>query len=237
MNGFIISCFFIFLVFSKLSENCEIDIQMNSLPSTWAKYNAWSEGVSHLSWHGPEATQGTYNNWPALGIPAAWTSNDPANALFHSDNLFGDHYWLVDMNLDCDQTENGWFEFKTIFSLGGKCPFHLPGVNLPWLNGDCVRIKYFSFSLQAKEVNLRSHKVPVLVRLEANLQLFPTVILLGVDSPTCLSTEKQTASSTLCAKNKILSLAFWFQSELISLNTIHVLTVELHFCQDYDRQS
>ena len=25
---------------------------------------------------------------------------------------WSDHYWLVDFNMDCDETEDGWFELK-----------------------------------------------------------------------------------------------------------------------------
>ena len=28
---------------------------------------------------------------------------------------FGEHYWLVDVDMDCSGTENGYFEFKVIF--------------------------------------------------------------------------------------------------------------------------
>lgn len=27
-------------------------------------------------------------------------------------NRFGDHFWMLDADIDCSQTENGWFEFK-----------------------------------------------------------------------------------------------------------------------------
>ena len=27
-------------------------------------------------------------------------------------NRFGEHYWFVDLEMDCSATENDWFEFK-----------------------------------------------------------------------------------------------------------------------------
>ena len=29
---------------------------------------------------------------------------------------WGDHYWMTDFEMDCDQTESGWFELKMIAS-------------------------------------------------------------------------------------------------------------------------
>ena len=27
-------------------------------------------------------------------------------------NRFGDHYWMLDVDMDCSKTHQGWFEFK-----------------------------------------------------------------------------------------------------------------------------
>ena len=32
----------------------------------------------------------------------------------------GDNFWIIDMDMDCSQTQNGWFEFTTIYSIGGE---------------------------------------------------------------------------------------------------------------------
>ena len=32
---------------------------------------------------------------------------------------WGDHYWMVDFDLDCSKTENGWFEVKAFVTGGG----------------------------------------------------------------------------------------------------------------------
>lgn len=29
---------------------------------------------------------------------------------------YGDHHWMVDLNMDCGQTENGWFELKALIT-------------------------------------------------------------------------------------------------------------------------
>lgn len=32
----------------------------------------------------------------------------------------GDHYWMLDFEIDCSLTENGWFEVKAFLTNGGK---------------------------------------------------------------------------------------------------------------------
>ena len=31
---------------------------------------------------------------------------------------WGDHFWMVDFDMDCSQTEDGWFEFKGYITSG-----------------------------------------------------------------------------------------------------------------------
>lgn len=76
----------------------------------------------------------------AVGTPAVWTTNDCAyqnvvssasyddvcgtdqniqyGSGFDSLNTYGEHYWMLDVSMDCSATVNGWFEFKTYISNG-----------------------------------------------------------------------------------------------------------------------
>jgi len=105
---------------SGVPSSCTIPIKDNSLGETehYAKYNAWREGDTALDWNGAEKNQGTYQNRPAEGTPMAWTSNNPSRPGYQSLNTWGDHYWMVDFNMDCSQTEQGWFEFKSVLYNG-----------------------------------------------------------------------------------------------------------------------
>ena len=58
--------------------------------------------------------------YPAMGTPGAWTTNDPTDDFYYSLNSFGPHYWFIVMDMDCDQTQGGWFEFNTVYSIGGE---------------------------------------------------------------------------------------------------------------------
>ncbi|XP_050739705.1 alpha-amylase-like [Eriocheir sinensis] len=102
------------------TDACAIDIETNSLGAEdhYAKYDAWRAGDTKLDWYGPQASQGTYLGTAASGTPMAWTTSD-SGASGHQDlNTYGEHYWMVDMVMDCDQTENGWFEIKAYLSNG-----------------------------------------------------------------------------------------------------------------------
>ncbi|XP_052766593.1 alpha-amylase-like [Mya arenaria] len=95
---------------------CAIPIRERSLGTSahYTKYNAWSNGDNFLDWYGAEAGQGTYHGQVAEGTPAVWTTNVAGQA-GHSDlNTYGQHYWLVDVDMDCSRTDGGWFEIKAV---------------------------------------------------------------------------------------------------------------------------
>ena len=48
------------------------------------------------------------------------TTSDPTNDFYYELNTWGDHYWFLVMDMDCAQTQEGWFEFNTIYSIGGE---------------------------------------------------------------------------------------------------------------------
>ena len=55
-----------------------------------------------------------------MGTPLAWTSDSPENDFYNPLNPgLGDHTWLLDVDMDCSQTMDGWFEFNTIYTYGG----------------------------------------------------------------------------------------------------------------------
>ncbi|PVD34248.1 hypothetical protein C0Q70_05516 [Pomacea canaliculata] len=77
------------------------------------KYNAWRLGDDFLDWYGAEQGQGTFLGNVAEGSPGIWTSNNPADPGYQPINTFGNHYWMLDIDMDCSKTlENGYFELK-----------------------------------------------------------------------------------------------------------------------------
>lgn len=92
------------------------------------------ENDNYLDWYGAEENQGNVN-----GTPLSWTTNNCANANYvvadDADsscnsgaqesgygyshlNSYGDHYWLLDVDMDCNKTIEGWFEVKSFISNG-----------------------------------------------------------------------------------------------------------------------
>ena len=56
-----------------------------------------------------------------MGTPAAWTTNKAGEPAYYSLNVWGPHHWVVLVDMDCSQTDGGWFEFGAVYSLGGSC--------------------------------------------------------------------------------------------------------------------
>ncbi|TRY76789.1 hypothetical protein TCAL_12427 [Tigriopus californicus] len=102
------------------TSTCAIDIALNEMPKQWESYNAWMEGDTKLDWEGPQVGQGTFDDYEAFGTPGAWTTDDATDDFYYELNTFGPHYWIIDMNMDCSQTENGWFELNTLYTIGGE---------------------------------------------------------------------------------------------------------------------
>ncbi|PIO75701.1 hypothetical protein TELCIR_02238 [Teladorsagia circumcincta] len=101
---------------------------------------------------------------PPEGTPMVYTVNDdPAALEYQPYNNYGVGYWMVQLLMDCTQTQDGWFEFKGFFApssvwepdiqqkrctgeIGGEAPFrsrnHIArcgAVNVfIWGQGDCI---------------------------------------------------------------------------------------------------
>lgn len=100
------------------TSKCAIPISVRSLGTTthYDKYNSWSAGDTKLDWYGAQPGQGSYMGQPASGTPLAWTTNVQTNAGYQALNKWGDHYWMLDVDMDCSQTEGGWFEVKAFLT-------------------------------------------------------------------------------------------------------------------------
>lgn len=102
------------------TDACAIPIRTHLLGTIehYDKYNSWRVGDTHFDWHGVEPGQGTYAGEEAFGTPMAWTTNNVLSPGFQELNKFGDHFWMVDMEMDCSYTDQqeGWFDFKAYLS-------------------------------------------------------------------------------------------------------------------------
>ena len=103
-----------------LSPNQGVGHTVRKLDSKWWAYNDWAEGDTMLDWNGAEGGQGKHDGRDALGTPTGWTSNWEGNQFHHPFNVWGDHYWIADLDMDCSDTKDGWFEVQGLFSGGGE---------------------------------------------------------------------------------------------------------------------
>ncbi|KAK3877591.1 hypothetical protein Pcinc_017706 [Petrolisthes cinctipes] len=96
------------------SDPCAIDMNTNLLGTIqhYEKYNAWRVGDTRLDWSGAQPGQDVYQGIPAEGTPLVWTTNNVLSPGYQELNTFGEHYWMVSMDMNCTQTEAGWFEVK-----------------------------------------------------------------------------------------------------------------------------
>ncbi|XP_032776971.2 alpha-amylase [Daphnia magna] len=147
---------------------CAISITTNSLGTSthYDKYNAWRVGDTKLDWYGVQSGQGSYNGQASAGSPLAWTSNTASSSGFQSLNKWGDHYWMLDVNMDCSETEQGWFELKAFLTNSGSgwendisqgaCT-GTAGGTAPYTTknhmGRCGYINVFTFSGNSCEIN------------------------------------------------------------------------------------
>ena len=103
-----------------LSPDQGVSHTVRKLEERWWAYNDWAEGDTMLDWNGGEPGQGKHDGRDALGTPTGWTSNWEGNQFHHPFNVWGDHYWIADLDMDCSATKDGWFEVEGLFSGGGE---------------------------------------------------------------------------------------------------------------------
>jgi hypothetical protein len=115
----------------------------------------WKQNDNYLDWYGTEAGQST----AAPGSPADWTTDywppewGPKKTVAvdgHGEeplNHWGQHYWMLDVEMDCSKTVNGWFEVKSFISNGPGWEPNLAQPGAPYVSGNhfgkCGEINMF----------------------------------------------------------------------------------------------
>ncbi|MEO0971881.1 MAG: alpha-amylase C-terminal beta-sheet domain-containing protein [Pseudomonadota bacterium] len=132
---------------------CAIPIVHNNLRN--ATTAPWKSNDNFLDWYGVESGQSS----AAEGTAADWTTNswDPAWGALRTVlvdgfgeeplNLWGAHYWMLDVDMDCSATVNGWFELKSFISNGPGWEADVNQAGTPYSSGNhfaqCGRINMF----------------------------------------------------------------------------------------------
>lgn len=135
------------------NQRCAVPIRHLNLRN--ATTAPWKQGDTLLDWYGAEATQSTNaqgspldwttNHWPAAWGIARYVSSDGYG--LSQLNLWGSHYWMLDVEMDCSRTRDGWFEFKSFISNGPGWEGNISQPGAPYASGNhfaqCGRISSF----------------------------------------------------------------------------------------------
>jgi alpha-amylase len=154
---------------SQLGRNCQtsnfdcaMPIKHNNLRNTTT--TPWKLNENYLDWYGSEAQQST----EAEGTPLDWTTNawlSSWGALrttaidgFGQDslNIWGQHYWMLDVEMDCSKAVNGKFEVKAFVKNGQGWEGNIlqSGANYSSNNhfAECGQINKFEFNSNTVEI-------------------------------------------------------------------------------------
>ncbi|MFN6970591.1 MAG: alpha-amylase [Rheinheimera sp.] len=138
---------------------CAMPIRHRNLKNTTTA--PWKSNDNFLDWYGREASQnaaaeGTALDWTTNSWPAGWGALRTVAADGYGVealNRFGAHYWMLDVDMDCSKTINGWFELKAFVKNGQGWEGNIaqPGTPYPSANhmAQCGKLNVFSFGQNA----------------------------------------------------------------------------------------
>ncbi len=132
---------------------CAIPIRHNNLRN--ATTSGWKANENYLDWYGSEpgqssAAEGAPADWTIDVWPSNWgTTRTVAVDGFGEEplNRWGRDYWMLDVEMDCSATVNGWFELKTFISNGPGWEADVSQPGTPYSSGnhfaECGKLNVF----------------------------------------------------------------------------------------------
>lgn len=116
---------------NNLGRTCTVDNKLCAIPIRHrnlknATTNGWKSNDNYLDWYGAEPTQsgtaqGTPLDWTTNLWPASWGTRRTVDVDGFGEtplNSWGSNYWMLDVDMDCSKTVNGWFELKSFITNG-----------------------------------------------------------------------------------------------------------------------
>lgn len=141
------------LTCTEANKLCAIPIRHLNLRNTTTA--PWKANDTVLDWYGAEtgqstASQGSPLDWTINVWPASWgTKRTVAIDGFGETplNLWGAHYWMFEVEMDCAKTFNGWFELKSFISGGPGWEGNVSQPGAPYVSGNhfaqCGKLNVF----------------------------------------------------------------------------------------------
>ena len=145
---------------SDSNFNCAIPVRHRNLRNETT--NPWKSGDYYLDWYGKESSQnershgmyaeGSSLDWTTDKWPENWGGKRtvPVHGFGEETlNNYGPHYWMLDIDMDCSKTIDGWFEIKSYISNGPGCEADIGQSGAPYLSknhfGRCGSINVFKY--------------------------------------------------------------------------------------------
>lgn len=127
-----------------LASNFECAIPIRHLNLRNNTTAPWKANDNHLDWYGKEPAQsaaavGTPADWTTNVWPADWGAKKTVAVNGYGEeplNSWGQHYWMLDVEMDCSKTLNGWFEVKSFISGGPGYEPNLAQPGAPYVSGN-----------------------------------------------------------------------------------------------------
>lgn len=132
---------------------CAIPIRHLNLRSTTTA--PWKANDTVLDWYGkeagqPSAVQGSPLDWTTNLWPTSWGTKRTVAVDGYGEtplNLWGSHYWMFEVEMDCSKTVNGWFEVKSFISNGPGWESDVSQPGAPYASGNhfaqCGKLNVF----------------------------------------------------------------------------------------------
>jgi glucose/arabinose dehydrogenase len=146
---------------STFGLNCAVDKWLCAIPIRHLNFAAEMTRANDkfLDWYGAELNQGNVQ-----GSPLVWTTNnanDPKKVSVHGYgytplNQWGEHHWMLDVEMDCSKTANGWFELKAYVTNGAGWEPSITQPGAPYVTGNhfgqCGKINKFEWGSSLAEI-------------------------------------------------------------------------------------
>jgi len=160
-----------------LGRNCQTDnfecaIPIKFLNKLSGTTDGWKDGDNYLDWYGKESSQGTDEHgnpegsaldWTTDLWPSDWGTTPYYERLGYGEtplNTYGMHYWIMEVEMDCSATVDGWFELKSYISNGPGWESNVSQPGTPYESGNhfaqCGKMNVFkrgqSESIDIKDI-------------------------------------------------------------------------------------
>lgn len=142
---------------------CAMPITHNNLRNNTTA--PWKASEFYLDWYGAESGQdsyaeGTAMDWTTDVWPTAWGTVRTVAVDGYGEeplNNWGQHHWMLDVQMDCSKAVNGWFEVKAFVKNGQSWENDIQQSGTPYASGNhfaqCGKINKFDFNANTAEIS------------------------------------------------------------------------------------